>query len=222
LIFYLAAWGGAFTLFILIARFNVANLIPSAFRGVGFFSWIPLVFADSLISVYALTGVLLLLILVFLRRRYRFDISLLLSRRSAALGILGFFTTFVILNMTYTRLFIDLFPTVQELSILMMLLPLSLPLTFIDELWLRTIQQSMLPSRLRWGLPVVLSLLPKVVPLVIVSLMFGNLLLISGAILLTPALFTTWLFNETNSFLGGALYNALLFSWILAVVLPFG
>jgi hypothetical protein len=144
------------------------------------------------------------------------------SRRSVGLGVLGFLATVLLLNGIYTRGFIDLLPTAREFTLLLAFVPLLLPVTLLDECWLRTLQYHLSSSRLRWGIPVALSLLPKVIPLVVVSLVFGRLVLIAGAILFPPTLFTTWLFHDTHRVAGGAVYTALLFAWVLAVILPFG
>jgi hypothetical protein len=223
--FYLVAWGSVFPIFfVLFGSLGGASLFLMLFRGITLFSWIPVVFADSFVTVYVIASIVLLLfIIVFRRSVEKFDFILLEFKRSAVLGALGFLVTFSSLNVVFTQNFIDLFPTTREFSLMMMLFPLFLPLILMDELWLRNLQNR-LPNK-SWqkiGIPVMLYLLPKVVSLAFVSFIFGNLVLIASAILVIPALFTAWLFNESRSIAGGVIFNALLFAWVIAVALAFG
>ena len=72
------------------------------------------------------------------------------------------------------------------------------------------------------GIPLILYLSTKMVPLASVSFIFGNLVLLASSLLFIPILLTTVLFYENRSVVGGAVFNALLYAWIIAVVLPFG
>ena len=231
LITYLVAWsyGAAGTLLNLSTTFLISNT-PSFFGGfvannLAMFGWVPVIFANSLLIAYLIVSAILLLgIFVFYFVLTKEKLRLYLElKTSTVLGVLGFLVMFSALNLVFTQNFIDLFPTTREFSLMMILFPFFLPLTLLDEFWLRNLQNRL--SNKSWqkiGIPFALYLLPKVIPLGFASFVFGNLVLIALPILFTPALFTAWLFNESKSIAGGVIFNALLFAWIIAVVLPFG
>ena len=100
---------------------------------------------------------------------------------------------------------------------------LFLPLTFMEELWLRKLQLRISQKPfLKIGIPVILYLSTKMLPLAFVSFIFGNLVLLASGLVFIPILFTALLFNENGNIIGGAVFNALLFAWVIAVVFPFG
>ena len=231
LITYLVAWsyGAVGTLLNLSTTF-LTPITPSFFGGfvaknLAIFGWIPVIFANSLLIAYLIVSVILLLgIIVFYFVLTKEKLRLYLElKTSTVLGVLGFLVMFSALNLVFTQNFIDLFPTTREFSLMMILFAIFLPLTLLDEFWLRNLQNRL--SNKSWqkiGIPFALYLLPKVIPLGFASFVFGNLVLIALPILFIPALFTAWLFDESKSIAGGVVFNALFFAWTIAVVLPFG
>jgi len=222
--FYLVAWGSVFPIFLMfIVRLGVTNLTLMLFSGITLFRLIPVIFADSFVTVYVIASIMFLLFIIVFRRSFeKIRFVIIEFKRSSVLGTLGFLVTFLSLNVVFTQNIIDLFPTTREFSLMMMLFPLFLPLILMDELWLRNLQNRLSQYWQKIAIPVILYLLPKVAALTFVSFIFGNLVLIASAILFIPALFTAWLFNESRSVIGGVIFNALLFAWVIAVVLPFG
>jgi len=223
---YLLAWSIALPislmfLFTLITRVGAEAILLGI---IWLFRGIPLVFLSHLMLIYAVScSILLLAIIVFKRTREKLTLSLLKVKTGAVLGGLGFLVTFAVLNVVFTTGFIDLFPTTKELSLMGVLFPLFLPLTFLEEIWLRNLQLR-LPSG-SWrkkGIPIVLYLVPRVFPLAFASVLFGGFVLFASVLLIIPAFFTAWLFNNSENILSGAIFNALFSVWILAVVLPFG
>lgn len=223
--FYLLSWGIALSAFLVsiwmfLARFGVEGVF---LENIWPFSWIPVVFAGHLMVIYVVASIMLLLaIIVFRRASVKLNLSLLEVKKNLVLGGLGFLVIFSVLNVVFTRNFIDLFPTTREFSLMMILLVFYLPLTFLEEVWLRDLQHRL--SSNSWqklGIPVALYLLPRVIPLAFATLIFGDFVLFASALLIIPALFTSWLFNKSENVAAGAIFNALFSSWIIAVVLPF-
>jgi len=223
--FYLLAWGIAFSTFLMFIWIFFTRLgVEGIFlKDVWLFSWIPVVFAGHLINIYVVASIILLLaIVVFRRTSEKLNLSLLEAKTSAVSGGLGFLVTFSVLNVAFSRIFIDLFPTNREFSLMMILFSFYLPLTFLEEAWLRNLQHRL--SSGSWqkiAIPVALYLLPRFFPIAFLSFLFGDLVLFASVLLAIPALFTAWLFNECGSITGGAIFNALFSAWIIAVVLPF-
>jgi hypothetical protein len=149
-------------------------------------------------------------------------LSLAKAKTGVVIGGLGFLATFVVVNVVFTTGFIDLLPTARELSLMGVLFPLFLPMTVIEETWLRNLQHRLPPNSWRaLGIPTALFLLPRVFPLALVSVLFGGFVLFAAVLLILPAYFTAWLFNQSESIVSGAIFNALFSVWIIAVVLPF-
>lgn len=225
LIGYLLAWSIALPislmlLFTLITRVGVEGVLQGAtwlFRG------IPLLFLSHLLLMYAVPcSILLLAIIVFQRTREKLNLGLVETKTGVVLGGLGFLATFLAVNVIFSTGFIDLLPTTRELSLMGVLFLIYLPMTFLEETWLRNLQLR-LPSK-SWralGILIALYLLPRVFPLAFISALFGGFVLFAAVLLILPAFFTAWLFNQNESIFSGAIYNALFSAWIIAVVLPF-
>lgn len=227
-ILYFVAWGyGAFSTFILsvlgIGRGPLSqNIFGVPFGSIGLYSWIPVLFADLFVNAFVVASVILLLcIIVLSRTKEKPNLGILEFKTSAVLGTTGFLIMFSAINVSFTSTFMDLFPTIREVFLMIKMFILLLPLTIIDELWLRNLQNRMTQPWQKIGIPVLLYLLPKVFPLAFASFIFGNFVFLASIILFIPALFTAWLFNESGSVTGGAIFNALLYSWFIAVILPF-
>ena len=186
-------------------------------------SLFPILFGGFLISIYGLVGLLLLsLFVIYKRTSHKLNVNLHEVKSNAIFGSLGFLLVFSIVNIVYTNNFIDLFPTTREFVLMMILFVLYLPLTLFEEVWLRNLQHR-LPSKswLSIGLPTVLYLFPRTLPLAFVAFVFGDFILFASALLVIPAIILAWLFHETESIASGVVFNALFSAWILAVIMPF-
>ncbi len=133
---YLGAWGcGAFS-----SLFDLPVRLGIPLRDIFLFNWIPVVFIDLFAYAYVTFSIILLLvIMVFRRTKEKLNLSLLELRTSVALGILGFLI-FSVLNAVFIWTFIDIVPTTRELYLMIELFIYFLPLTFLDELWVRNLQ----------------------------------------------------------------------------------
>jgi pimeloyl-ACP methyl ester carboxylesterase len=218
-IIYLGAWGcGA-----LYTLFNRSSSLFEIPLNLGLFNWVPVAFADILLNAYLIGSIILLLaIIIFRRTDEKPQLHMLEFRTSVILGALGFLIL-SILNFGFIWTFIDLLPTTEEVILMIKLFVVFIPLTLVDELWLRNLQNR-LPDNTwqRIGVPIILNLLPKIFPLAFGTFIFGSLVLVGFVFLFIQAVFTAWLFDETGSVTGGVLFNALLYAWIVAIILPFG
>lgn len=208
---YWGVWGGSF-------------LVGMPLQIIGVFHWIPLVLADILLGVFVTASLVFFSVLLVARRR---DSQLSLNMgeltTSAVLGAFAFLAVFTAMNWVFTHNFLDLLPTTRELPLMTVLWILLLPLTFFEEVWLRNLQLRLSQtSWLKIGIPSLLYLSTKLVPFIFISFIFGNLVLLASSFVVISILLTALLFNESGSVVGGAVFNALLFAWVIAVVLPFG
>jgi hypothetical protein len=198
------------------------------FVNAGLWIWVPVIFGELLIRPYLVASIILFFAFLFLKgTEQKLDLYLWGSKvdalKSALLGVLGFTVVFSIMNVILTQNFFDILPTARELSLMMVLFPFFLPLTFMDEVWVRNMQWRLSYSPwLSIGFPVILYLFPKVFLLALGSLIFGEFVLLASALLLIPSFFTAWLFDESGHFAEGATFNALFIAWIVAVIFPFG
>ena len=191
---------------------------------IGLFNWIPLVFADTLLSVFVTASLIFLLVFIISRRsKEKLSLNLHEVPKNASLGVLGFLVVFTTMNLVFTQNILDLLPTTRELPLMIASFFLLLPLTFFEELWLRNLQLRISQKPwLKTGIPILLYLSTKMLPLASVSFIFGNLVLLASGLVFIPILLPALLFKENGSIIGGAVFNALLFAWVIAVVLPFG
>jgi pimeloyl-ACP methyl ester carboxylesterase len=203
-------------------------MLSVLFVNAGLWIWVPVIFGELLIRPYLIASIILFFAFIVLKGTeqkldlYQWGLKVD-ALKNALLGILGFTVVFSIMNVLLTQHFFDILPTARELSLMMVLFPFFLPLTFMDEVWVRNMQSRLSYSPwLSIGFPVILYFIPKVFLLALGSLIFGDFVLLASALLLIPSFFTAWLFNESGHFTGGATFNALFIAWIVAVIFPFG
>ncbi|MCK4953282.1 alpha/beta fold hydrolase [Candidatus Bathyarchaeota archaeon] len=209
--------------FIYWGAWGCSVLVGMPLQIMGLFNWIPLVFADILLSAFVTASLIFLLALIVSRRSdEKLSLSMHKVTTNASLGVLGFLIVFITMNLVFTKNFLDLLPTTREFPLMIVSFFILLPLTFLEELWLRNLQLRFQKPWLKIGVPVLLYLSTKMLPLASVSFIFGNLVLLTSSLVFIPVLLTSLLFNENDSIIGGAVFNALLFAWLIAVVLPFG
>jgi len=187
---------------------------------------VPIMFADMFIENYITFSIIILSTAVLLwgtDQELRLNLgSKITIVESAILSVLGFLVVFSALNITFDRVFINLYPSARRLLMIGQLFFLLLPPSLMDEILIRNFQNRLsLKPWQRIGATSILSLSLKLLILAFASFIFGAFIGLAAALLFIPALCSAWLFENSGSIAGGTIFSSLFMAWIMAAILPF-
>jgi len=191
------------------------------------FHWIPLFMGDMIIVSFMIAPIVLFLVAFIYNKRsgrLNWDSAKLnkAAFQSFVVGILCFFVVFIGLNMAVSWNFVNLLPTPRRLLWVTVIFAVLLPFNFLDEVWIRNLQNRLtLRPYLKIGIVLAISLSIKLLAMTFLFYLFGAFVFLVAALFVVPSFVSAWLFERTGKIYGGAVFNSLFIAWVIATILPF-